>query len=89
MIKAIRNIEIALGSGIKKPTPSEMKNLNIARRSIHLSSDIQEGTILNEEHLIMKRPGNGISPVLINNIIGRKLKKSLHKDHMLTFDDFF
>jgi N,N'-diacetyllegionaminate synthase len=89
MIIAIRNIEIALGSGRKIPTPSESKNLNIARRSIHLLNSIQEGTILNEAHLIMKRPGNGISPVLINNIIGKKLKKSFPKDHMLTFDDFF
>jgi N-acetylneuraminate synthase len=89
MIIAIRNIEIALGSGRKIPTPSESKNLNIARRSIHLLNNIQEGTILNEAHLIMKRPGNGISPVLINNIIGKKLKKSFPKDHMLTFDDFF
>ena len=89
MIIAIRNIEIALGSGKKIPTPSESKNLNIARRSIHLLNNVQEGTILNEEHLIMKRPGNGISPVLINNIIGKKLKKSFPKDHMLTFDDFF
>lgn len=89
MIIAIRNVEIALGSGRKIPTPSESKNLNIARRSIHLLKNINEGTILNEEHLIMKRPGNGISPVLINNIIGKKLKKSFPKDHMLTFDDFF
>lgn len=87
MVKAIRNIEIALGSADKNPTPSESKNLIIARRSIHLLCDVQEGTILNESNLIMKRPGNGMSPILINNVLGKKTNKKLSKDHMLTFDD--
>ena len=88
MIKGIRNIEIALGNGRKVPTPSESKNLIIARRSIHILDTIPKDTIIDESHLIMKRPGNGISPILINNVLGKKVKKDLAKDHMLTYEDF-
>jgi N,N'-diacetyllegionaminate synthase len=88
MITSIRNIEKALGDGRKVPTQSETKNIIIARRSIHIVKDLPEGTIINEEDLIMKRPGNGISPIFINNVIGKKTKMNLTKDHMCSFEDF-
>jgi sialic acid synthase SpsE len=88
MITSIRNIEKALGDGRKVPTQSETKNILIARRSIHIAKDLPEGTIINEEDLIMKRPGNGISPIFINNVIGKKTKMNLTKDHMCSFEDF-
>lgn len=71
MVKSIRNIEMALGSGIKEPTPSEIKNMAIARKSIHAARDIEEGSIIQEQDLVMLRPGDGISPMDMNKIIGK------------------
>jgi N,N'-diacetyllegionaminate synthase len=83
MVKAIRNIELAIsGDGIKKPSDSEIKNLAIARKSIHVNRNLLLGNILTENDLIALRPGDGISPMEWNNIIGKKLivdKKQFEK----------
>jgi len=63
MIRALRNIELALGDGIKKPSESEKKNICVARKSIVAKRYIQKGEIFTEENLTVKRPGNGISPM--------------------------
>jgi sialic acid synthase SpsE len=88
MVRCIRNIELALGNGIKKPSKSEFKNIEIARKSIHTASNLEKGHILGEEDLLMKRPGNGISPMDVHLIIGRKLTKELSQDTLITFQDF-
>ena len=89
MIKAIRNIELALiGSGIKEPSISEFKNINIARKSIHLNKPVKAGHIIKEDDLIMKRPGDGISPMHIENVIGQMINKDLMNEHKLDFKDF-
>lgn len=73
MVRSIRNIELAIsGDGIKMPSASERKNIQIARKSIHLRSDLSKGTLINLQDLIMKRPGDGISPMEIEKVIGRK-----------------
>ncbi len=73
MVKSIRNIELAIsGSGIKAPTKSELKNKNIARKSIFTKCKIDKETIVEEKHLITLRPGDGISPMNWNKIIGKK-----------------
>lgn len=87
MVQAIRNIEKALGDGLKKPSPSESKNMVIARKSIHLIADLSKNHVLHENDLIMKRPGDGISASLISQIIGKKLKSDLSKDHKLNWED--
>jgi N,N'-diacetyllegionaminate synthase len=88
MINAIRNIEIAIsGSGKKEVTESEMKNILIARKSIHLNNYVSAGNSIQENDLIMKRPGTGISPMKIDLIIGKKAAKDLPADHMLNFKD--
>lgn len=87
MAKAIRNIEVALGNGIKQPSHSELKNIIIARKSIHLSSDISENEIIKEEHLIMLRPGDGISPMKCNDVIGKRINKNLVAGSKLLLDD--
>ncbi len=87
MIKAIRNIEKALGNGIKKPSKSEKKNINIARKSIVARRNIKKGETLTEENLTTKRPGNGISPMQWNKIIGKKAYKDIPKDKPLSFGD--
>ncbi|MCO4293110.1 N-acetylneuraminate synthase [Solitalea sp. MAHUQ-68] len=87
MVTAIRNIEAALGNGVKHASVSEMKNKDVARKSIHLAKDLSIGHILAEVDLIMKRPGNGISPMELPNIIGLKIKRNLEEDSMLNWED--
>ena len=74
MVRTIRNIEQALsGSGIKEPSSSEKRNLSIARKSIHTKNELKKGSILKEEDLIPLRPGDAISPMAWENIIGKEL----------------
>ncbi len=89
MVKAIRNIEMALGDGIKKPSPSEIKNKVIARKSIHLARSLKNGHLLGPNDLAMKRPGDGISPLLSDLVIGKRLAGNLEKDHKLNFKDIY
>lgn len=88
MITSIRNIELALGDGIKVPSASERKNMIIARKSLHTLVPLTEGTILSNDNLIPKRPGDGISPMDIDNVIGKILKYDLPEDHKLSYLDF-
>lgn len=83
MVKMIRNIEQALGDGIKKPTESEKKNISIARKSITAKSNIKKGEIFTEENLTVKRPGNGISPMRWSDILGRKAKRDFEEDELI------
>lgn len=83
MVAAIRNVEKALGSGIKEPSVSELKNRVAARKSIHLSKNLTAGHALTNEDMVMKRPGDGISPMLLDTIIGKKLKTDLKADTQL------
>jgi len=71
MIKAIRNIEIAMGDGIKNPSSSELKNINIVRRSIVAARRIKKGEIFSEGNITTKRPGTGISPMMWDKVIGQ------------------
>ena len=87
MVQAIRNIEQALGDGIKRPSPSELKNKPIARKSIHLNQDVAAGSVLTEEHLVMKRPGDGLPAEFIPMLLGRPLKKALEADTKLQLED--
>jgi N,N'-diacetyllegionaminate synthase len=87
MVIAIRNIEQAMGDGIKKPSPSETKNIAIARKSIHLANDLRKDHILSEEDLVIKRPGDGIPSSLIEQAIGKKIKADFAADHKLSWED--
>lgn len=72
MVSAIRNIELAVsGSGIKEPSESETKNIIVGRRSIVASTFIAKGEIFSPQNITTKRPGNGISPMLWNEVIGK------------------
>ena len=88
MVQAIRNIEKAIsGDGSKVPSESELKNILPARKSIHLSTDVAQGTTLTRDHLIMLRPGNGISPMEYRRILGKRTKIALSEGSLLTWDD--
>ena len=88
MAKSIRHVEQALGDGVKKPSPSEIKNKEIARKSIVAAKDMEKDHIINEEDVTVKRPGTGISPMQINKIIGKKLMKAVKQDEVLTTEHF-
>ena len=88
MVSAIRNIELAIaGSGIKEPSESEKKNLPIVRKSLHANKDISKDSVVHLEDLIALRPGDGISPMQIESIIGRKLKYNISKGHKILMGD--
>ncbi|MFY9088409.1 N-acetylneuraminate synthase [Arcobacter aquimarinus] len=83
MIKAIRNIELALGSCVKKPSKSEIPNMQIARKSIVAKMDIKKGEILSEEKITIKRPGNGINPMRWDEIVGTIATKDYKEDELI------
>jgi N,N'-diacetyllegionaminate synthase len=80
MVQAIRNIEKALGDSEKKPTASEIKNKSIARKSIVAAKDIRKGEVFSEKNLTVKRPGNGISPMRWDEVIGNIAMKNYKVD---------
>jgi N-acetylneuraminate synthase len=88
MVVAIRNIEKAFGEAEKQPTETEKKNMLVGRKSIHLSKDLPQGHILSEEDLIMKRPGDGISPMQMATVVGKKLVKDFPIDYKIMEGDF-
>jgi len=83
MVTAIRNIEQALGNGIKRPSASEAKNKPIARKSLVAACAIRAGEIFNENNLIAKRPGTGISPMLWDEVLGRKAPRDFAPDELI------
>ncbi len=83
MVKAVRNIETALGTGEKKPSPSEQKNLAVARKSIVARRNIRQGELLTEENLAVKRPGTGISPMRYSEILGTQAVKDFKEDQLV------
>lgn len=83
MVKGIRNIEKALGDGIKTASRSEKKNIIAARKSIVAKKNIAKGELLTEKNLAVKRPGNGISPMRWNEIIGTKAVKAFEEDDLI------
>lgn len=83
MVKAVRNIEMALGDGIKKPSSSEKPNIEIARKSIVARCAIKEGELFTEHNLAVKRPGNGISPMKWFDLLGTHAQCSYEKDELI------
>lgn len=83
MVDAIRNIEQALGDGHKHVSPSERKNMDIARKSIVAARDIRKGEVLTEENITTKRPGNGISPMCWDSVIGTTAIRDFGYDELI------
>jgi len=83
MLMAIRNIEIALGDGIKRLSASEIKNKPIARKSLVANQAIKAGEVLSAENVTAKRPGTGISPMRIDEIIGRLATRDFSVDELI------
>ena len=83
MVSAIRNIEVALGDRIKKPSASESKNIPIARKSIVAARTIKKGEVFTSENLVVKRPGNGVSPMEWDNVMGKIAKVDYKMDDLI------
>lgn len=83
MVSAIRNIEVALGDGRKRPSDSERKNMEIARKSIVAKKKITKGCIFTEENITTKRPGNGINPMRWNEIVGKSAMRDYEIDELI------
>lgn len=89
MVTAIRNIELALsGNGAKEPSESEIKNISIARKSLHLNKNMLKGDLIMQNDLVALRPGDGISPMLWEDIIGKVLNKDKNEFDKLSYSDF-
>ncbi len=86
LVSQIRHIESALGNGIKTPAPSERPNIAIARKSIVAARPIKQGEIFTEENLTIKRPGNGISPLLWDSILGTPSPRDFAFDELISKD---
>ena len=85
MVAAIRNIEVALGDGIKRPSDSERPNIAIARKSVHTSRALPAGHVLTEGDLVMLRPGDGISPMRLDELLGKALKGAVRRHEKLDY----
>ncbi len=83
MVDAIRNIEKSMGSPVKRPSPSEKKNIVIARKSIVASREILQGEQLTLENVEFKRPGSGLSPMKWSKLKGKKAKRNFCKDELI------
>ena len=83
MVNGIRNIEKALGDGVKEPSESEQKNINVVRKSIVAIKPIKKGELFSEENIGVKRPGTGISPMKWHEVIGKTAKKDFEIDEWI------
>ena len=83
MVKGVRNIELALGDGIKKPSKSETPNIQVARKSIVAATPITKGEIFTEKNITIKRPGNGINPMKWDEVLGTAALKNYFEDEQI------
>lgn len=86
MVSSIRHIEQAMGSAEKHVSPSERANIEVARKSIVAARDIAAGEEFTEENITVKRPGNGISPMLWDEVLGRKAPRAFVADSLITLE---
>lgn len=83
MVQAIRNIEAAMGDGIKRPSASESRNMPIARRSLVASKAIRLGEVFSADNIVAKRPGTGLSPMRWDEVLGRRAARDFVPDELI------
>ncbi|MBQ2666258.1 N-acetylneuraminate synthase [Methanobrevibacter sp.] len=86
MVDAIRNVEVAMGDGIRKFSENEMEIKKVARKSIVLNEDISKGTVLKREMLSIKRPGTGIPPKFIDDVVGKTVINDLNHGTVMKWE---
>jgi N-acetylneuraminate synthase/N,N'-diacetyllegionaminate synthase len=88
MVEEIRSVESSLGHGRKEPVPSEVSTAAAARKSLVAVADIPAGTILTEELVAAKRPGTGLSPAMLSQVLKRKVRSSVQEGALITMEMF-
>lgn len=83
MVRAIRNIELALGDGVKRPSPSELKNRPVSRKSLVAVRPIQAGEVFSELNIAAKRPGTGVSPMHWDEVLGMRALRAYRADEAI------
>ena len=83
MVKCIRNIEKAIGTGEKTPSPSEKKNIAVARKSIVAKTKIKTGDVFTEQNITAKRPGTGLSPMKWFDVLGKTALRDFEEDELI------
>lgn len=83
MVAAIRQVEKALGDGVKQPSPSEIGNMAVARKSLVAAQDIKKGDLFTEKNLTTKRPGTGISPMRLEEVLGQRAIRDFAEDELI------
>jgi N-acetylneuraminate synthase len=86
LVREIRKAEVSLGNGVKTLKASEINTASVARRSLVAACDIKAGSVLSEDLLSVKRPGNGLSPATKSSVIGRKAKMDIPKDKAISWE---
>jgi sialic acid synthase SpsE len=86
MVAAIRDVESAMGDGMKKMQPCEVCNRDVVRKSIVAAKDISKGSKISEKMLAIKRPGTGIEPKYVEKLVGKKAQSRIKKDTVITWD---
>ncbi|MCR4817545.1 MAG: N-acetylneuraminate synthase [Fretibacterium sp.] len=84
MVRGIRNVELALGTGVKEPSESEEKNIAIARKSIVALRNIRKGEVFTGENITVKRPGNGVSPMRWFEVLGTQAVRDFQEDELIS-----
>lgn len=84
MVRAVREVESALGAPEKKPAPSERQNISVVRKSLVAAREIKKGDTFSPENLACKRPGTGISPMRYFDFLGRTATRNYHKDERIS-----
>ncbi len=87
MVQEIRAVQLALGDPKKQPSTSERANIKVARKSIHLKQDLEEGQVVKESDLVMLRPGDGITPMQLPEVVGKTTTRGLKAFHKLSWQD--
>lgn len=88
LVNSIRNVEKAIsGTGLKEPSDSEIRNIPIVRKSIHYKRDLIKGHILEFDDIVILRPGTGISPMELDNVLGKELNINVNSNQLLNFND--
>lgn len=87
MVDDIRAVETIMGNGVKQPMKSELNTRSVARKSVVLAHNIQKGEILKKEDLVLKRPGNGLAPEYLDELIGKVLVRNMRAEEMITWKD--
>ena len=86
MVDAIRHVEVAMGDGVRHFSDDELEIKKIARKSIVLNQNVKKNSFIEKEMLSIKRPGDGIAPKFINDVVGKKLNKDLDANSVLKWD---